>query len=170
MRKRRHLIVLSCLLALGCGETSGPKTSSSSNWLTCKTDRECAAVAGTCDEVEKVCVDPAGNKIVVDPEHPGAPSASSTPPGPGVVDAGAHSDASAVPLDAGCSTRGCGASQGDAGLSCQLPLEVGPCKALFEVFGFDTATGECVPFVYGGCQGNANRFDTLVECEQACKP
>ena len=27
----------------------------------------------------------------------------------------------------------------------------------------------CISFVYGGCQGNDNRFDTLDECNNRCK-
>ncbi len=53
---------------------------------------------------------------------------------------------------------------------CELPLETGPCRALFMAFGFNTDSGECEQFVYGGCGGNANRFETKAACEQACGP
>ena len=33
---------------------------------------------------------------------------------------------------------------------CSLPLKVGPCKAMKPSFGFNTATGRCEPFFYGG--------------------
>jgi hypothetical protein len=36
------------------------------------------------------------------------------------------------------------------------------------VYGFDPVVGHCVRFFYGGCEGNANRFDTLGECEAEC--
>jgi hypothetical protein len=29
-------------------------------------------------------------------------------------------------------------------------------------------TGECEAFSYGGCEGNANNFETKAACEQAC--
>lgn len=34
---------------------------------------------------------------------------------------------------------------------------------------WDATALECKTFTYGGCQGNANRFDTRSECEAACK-
>jgi hypothetical protein len=51
---------------------------------------------------------------------------------------------------------------------CALPAEPGPCKALMPRFFHNAATGKCEPFNYGGCQGNANNFETLAACEQAC--
>ncbi|KAG1939047.1 tissue factor pathway inhibitor [Pimephales promelas] len=35
-------------------------------------------------------------------------------------------------------------------------------------FYFDIDTGRCELFEYGGCQGNANNFETLQECEDMC--
>ncbi|VDM26369.1 unnamed protein product, partial [Hydatigera taeniaeformis] len=51
---------------------------------------------------------------------------------------------------------------------CSLPLESGPCMAYFKVWGFNSATGQCENFVYGGCGGNGNRFDEKEECERVC--
>ena len=48
------------------------------------------------------------------------------------------------------------------------PVDVGPCKAALQRFYYDTATGACREFIYGGCRGNPNRFNSLDECEQAC--
>lgn len=50
---------------------------------------------------------------------------------------------------------------------CALPLETGPCKANMPSYGFGP-DGHCELFTYGGCQGNANRFATLAECQAAC--
>ena len=33
---------------------------------------------------------------------------------------------------------------------------------------FDQATRECQPFLFGGCHGNANRFETQDDCRIAC--
>ena len=49
---------------------------------------------------------------------------------------------------------------------CDLPFEAGPCKAAKSVIAFEA--GKCVPKIYGGCRGNANRFSSVAECEAAC--
>nr|AXL95648.1 conkunitzin [Conus ermineus] len=51
---------------------------------------------------------------------------------------------------------------------CNWPKETGPCRARFPSFFYDLNTGKCQDFIYGGCGGNANRFDTLDDCEQRC--
>jgi len=51
---------------------------------------------------------------------------------------------------------------------CSLPLKVGPCKAMKPSFGFNTATGRCEPFFYGGCKGNMNNFKNIEECVDTC--
>lgn len=33
---------------------------------------------------------------------------------------------------------------------------------------YDRQDGVCKPFMYGGCGGNDNRFDSKQECEQQC--
>src|SRR5690606_41018756 len=33
---------------------------------------------------------------------------------------------------------------------------------------FSTEKGQCVPFVYGGCGGNENNFESLEDCEAVC--
>ena len=49
---------------------------------------------------------------------------------------------------------------------CTLPFEVGPCDAAIPVWAF--VDGACVSRVYGGCQGNDNRFGSLEECLAGC--
>ncbi|CBY07598.1 unnamed protein product [Oikopleura dioica] len=51
---------------------------------------------------------------------------------------------------------------------CDLPMDVGPCRAAMPVFYFNGATQQCEQFFYGGCQGNDNRFLTKEECESTC--
>lgn len=51
---------------------------------------------------------------------------------------------------------------------CALPIDRGPCDAVFERFAFNTQTGQCEPFIYGGCGGNANNFPTIADCYDAC--
>lgn len=50
--------------------------------------------------------------------------------------------------------------------TCDLPSETGPCLGNFKRWYHDN--GECKNFVYGGCDGNENRFESLKECEEAC--
>ncbi|XP_056121645.1 tissue factor pathway inhibitor a isoform X2 [Rhinichthys klamathensis goyatoka] len=52
--------------------------------------------------------------------------------------------------------------------SCALKKAEGPCRAMKDRFYFDIDTGRCELFEYGGCQGNANNFETLQECEDMC--
>ena len=51
---------------------------------------------------------------------------------------------------------------------CMLPKEKGPCKEDKERFYFDTKRGKCTKFMFGGCFGNLNNFESLSECESTC--
>ncbi|XP_049527513.1 papilin [Dermacentor silvarum] len=51
---------------------------------------------------------------------------------------------------------------------CELPKKVGPCRGYFPRYYYNTTTDTCEPFIYGGCQGNANNFETLKKCETRC--
>ena len=51
---------------------------------------------------------------------------------------------------------------------CQLPPEVGPCKAFLIRTYFDPLTGSCQNFNYGGCGGNKNRFLSPSSCYETC--
>lgn len=74
----------------------------------------------------------------------------------------------------GAGTGGTGGAGGRAagtggagGSVCSLPFEAGSCLALFPVFAF--VEGACVERIYGGCGGNANRFESLEACLAACE-
>jgi hypothetical protein len=58
-----------------------------------------------------------------------------------------------------------GGLQGDV---CSLPFDMGPCDAAFPVWAF--VDGSCQKRTWGGCDGNANRFNTLEECQATCAP
>ena len=52
--------------------------------------------------------------------------------------------------------------------SCDLPKVVGPCEGNYPSWYHEAETGECLPFRYGGCLGNNNRFASHQECDAAC--
>ena len=41
---------------------------------------------------------------------------------------------------------------------CTLPKKVGDCKASIKQWYFDNESKKCEWFLYGGCDGNANRY------------
>ncbi|XP_058158490.1 protein AMBP [Dasypus novemcinctus] len=52
--------------------------------------------------------------------------------------------------------------------ACNLPIVTGPCVAYFELWAFDAVQGKCIRFIYGGCQGNGNKFYSEKECKEYC--
>lgn len=52
---------------------------------------------------------------------------------------------------------------------CKLPPKTGPCRARAMMYYFDSKTSSCRELVYGGCQGNANRFESKQACLRVCK-
>ena len=52
--------------------------------------------------------------------------------------------------------------------TCTLPAEVGPCDGVFPRWFHDYRTGACAQFIWGGCEGNANNFETETDCTAAC--
>ncbi len=54
-------------------------------------------------------------------------------------------------------------------VDCNQPKIVGMCKAAFPRFYYDSSTKNCESFIYGGCQGNENNFETKDQCEKTCK-
>ncbi len=51
---------------------------------------------------------------------------------------------------------------------CYLPKSVGRCRASTPKYYYNAENQACEQFNYGGCLGNANKFDTTEECEQQC--
>lgn len=45
----------------------------------------------------------------------------------------------------------------------------GPCRAVMPRWYFDLAQGKCVHFIYGGCGGNRNNFESEDYCMAVCK-
>ena len=51
---------------------------------------------------------------------------------------------------------------------CLSSPETGTCRGEWERWYFDTESGECKTFIYGGCDGNRNNFETKEKCETDC--
>jgi hypothetical protein len=92
----------------------------------------------------------------------GGSSAGSSP------SAGTGSTGVAGTSSAGTGSAGTGAAGTGSIPRCRQPLETGPCNAYFPKYGFNPTNLYCQRFIYGGCGGNDNSFDTLSECEATC--
>ncbi|VDP77527.1 unnamed protein product [Echinostoma caproni] len=51
---------------------------------------------------------------------------------------------------------------------CRLDIDSGQCFHIFIRYAYNWRTERCQRFIYGGCGGNQNRFDTLEECIKKC--
>lgn len=54
------------------------------------------------------------------------------------------------------------------GSVCYESLAQGTCSEERLSYYFDGTLGVCKEFVYSGCGGNGNRFDTIAECRSEC--
>lgn len=52
--------------------------------------------------------------------------------------------------------------------NCSLSPDPGPCKALMPSWFFNSTAGVCAVFMYGGCDGNNNRFTSYDDCQASC--
>jgi Kunitz/Bovine pancreatic trypsin inhibitor domain len=93
--------------------------------------------------------------------------------GQGGSGGGGASGAGTTGGSSGAGTTGGSSSAGGTGgvpvpaARCLLPFEPSSCDAAFPVFAFED--GQCVPKIYGGCEGNDNRFNTVEECWSVCE-
>ena len=51
---------------------------------------------------------------------------------------------------------------------CLLPKKKGRCLALFPRYYYNSKTGKCEKFTYGGCEGNLNNFEDIKACQEKC--
>lgn len=52
--------------------------------------------------------------------------------------------------------------------SCMLPYASGGCQEQHRRWYYDRGYGICSQFLYTGCDGNENNFETQEECESLC--
>ncbi|XP_062870873.1 kunitz-type U19-barytoxin-Tl1a [Trichomycterus rosablanca] len=52
---------------------------------------------------------------------------------------------------------------------CTLKMDHGSCYANIAMYYYDSTEKNCRMFLYGGCQGNGNRFETREECQKMCQ-
>lgn len=51
---------------------------------------------------------------------------------------------------------------------CWANAETGPCRAMLPRWYFDRQEGRCAQFIYGGCGGNRNNFESEEYCLSVC--
>ena len=51
---------------------------------------------------------------------------------------------------------------------CLQPIETGTCRAFIPSWGYNSTSGQCERFIYGGCMGNDNLFCSREECNNVC--
>ncbi|XP_077481992.1 WAP, Kazal, immunoglobulin, Kunitz and NTR domain-containing protein 2 [Stigmatopora argus] len=51
---------------------------------------------------------------------------------------------------------------------CELPSLQGPCKAYEPRWAYSSILRQCQSFIYGGCGGNDNNFESKEACEEVC--
>merc|ERR1711881_20885 len=52
--------------------------------------------------------------------------------------------------------------------NCSDKLYTGMCRAYIRRYGFNTTSGVCEQFVYGGCGENGNNYKSMEDCENKC--
>ncbi|GFR25044.1 papilin [Trichonephila clavata] len=52
--------------------------------------------------------------------------------------------------------------------NCHEEADSGMCLGYFPMWYFDYDSETCKEFIYGGCQGNGNRYATKEECLRTC--
>lgn len=52
--------------------------------------------------------------------------------------------------------------------ACLLQVDEGPCREEIERYYYNTISQKCEIFYYGGCQGNANNFNSYQKCQKTC--
>ncbi|XP_037086585.1 papilin-like [Pollicipes pollicipes] len=67
-----------------------------------------------------------------------------------------------------CTSRCTGSKIEPGGAICRQRSLVGPCAGSITRYYFDDTSKRCQQFIYSGCGGNSNNFETRSECEGSC--
>jgi len=51
---------------------------------------------------------------------------------------------------------------------CRQWADAGPCRDFVVRWYYDQELGDCLQFMYGGCEGNVNQFETKEDCLHQC--
>ncbi|KFR15364.1 Collagen alpha-1(VII) chain, partial [Opisthocomus hoazin] len=51
---------------------------------------------------------------------------------------------------------------------CLQPMDEGSCQHYALLWYYHVEANACRPFIFGGCRGNSNRFETRWKCERRC--
>ncbi|XP_051174696.1 trypsin inhibitor-like [Leptopilina boulardi] len=62
-----------------------------------------------------------------------------------------------------------GQSNGQPNRICRLPIETGACPGRFPRYAYVVRQRSCQRFIWTGCEGNSNSFDTKLKCEDYCR-
>ncbi|XP_042228098.1 boophilin-H2-like [Homarus americanus] len=62
----------------------------------------------------------------------------------------------------------CACTKAEASVVCGEPLKRGYCRALHHKWAWVSENRRCEQFVYGGCGGNENSFETEEMCREVC--
>ncbi|GIY69238.1 hypothetical protein CEXT_261861 [Caerostris extrusa] len=60
------------------------------------------------------------------------------------------------------------ADREDMTRNCVDPPDAGTCKGHYVRWNYDALTGKCNKFVYSGCNGNRNRYNSKALCFDNC--
>jgi hypothetical protein len=187
------LIGLAVVIAMSCGggiATTGSET----HFLEPCGSNDCGDLSCVCGVCTKPCSQVSdcsplhgGARCIESADLPNADTCSQLSPVEQLCDVPCTTDTECASLGSSfrCETRVCRSVAGTDGGSgtggsggglpiarnpefCALPQDVGACNAAFPRYWYNANTGVCEQFIYGGCQGNENNFETLSECYAAC--
>lgn len=147
------VVALSLIAAKGCTVDGDASLGNDGESATAGTAGKNATATTTAGSAGKGGEKPTGTAGTA-PSNPAGGSAAGEPEAAGGIGGEPEQPTAGAPATA----------EGD----CALPLDTGPCKGNLPSYGFDAPAGHCQLFTYGGCEGNANRFATLADCQAAC--